>query len=66
VAKPLNGKQIMLNIKEIVRVTKDFIRIVPDLAVKPPSVEEPISLASILEATVSEHSDRNMIIFEGR
>ena len=56
----------MLDIKEVFRVTKEFLKLVPVLSVKPTSNEDAVSMATVLEGTVAKYPDRSMIIFEGR
>ena len=56
----------MFDIKEFFRVTREFLKLVPVLAVKPPANDVAISMATVLEDTVAKYADRNMIIFEGR
>ena len=56
----------MFEIKEFFRVTKEFLKLMPVLAVKPTSNEDTVSMATVLEGTVAKYADRSMIIFEGR
>ncbi|MDC3264210.1 long-chain-acyl-CoA synthetase [Porticoccaceae bacterium] len=56
----------MFDFKEYFRVTKEFLKLVPVLAVKPPSNEDAVSMATVLEDTVAKYAGRSMIIFEGR
>jgi len=56
----------MFEIKEFFRVTKEFLKLMPVLAVKPTSNEDTVSMATVLEGTVAKYTDRSMIIFEGR
>ncbi|MDG1494624.1 MAG: long-chain-acyl-CoA synthetase [Porticoccaceae bacterium] len=56
----------MFDFKEYFRVTKEFLKLVPILAVKPPSNEDAVSMATVLEDTVAKYAGRSMIIFEGR
>ena len=56
----------MFDIKEIVRVTKEFLKLVPVLAVKPPTDDDATSMAMVFEETAAKYADRSMIVFEGR
>ena len=55
----------MFDIKEIVRVTKEFLKLVPVLAVKPPTDDDATSMAMVFEETAAKYADRSMIVFEG-
>lgn len=56
----------MLDIKEIFRVGKEFLKLVPVLAVKPPTDGDAVSMATVLEETVAKFPNHSMIIFEDR
>ena len=56
----------MGNIKEVFRVIADVARALPVVMAKLPASDDAASIALVFEDTVARHSDRNMIVFEGR
>ena len=56
----------MGNVREALRVFKDLMKMLPVLAVKPPTPDTAVSVGSIFEETASRHAERNMLIFEDR